>query len=103
MVPIPNTPKTTGLAQLDSTVSSLLHPGCGLEWVVQFLDYLWGIILGHGMVVSGVFGVAGSATPGGALRFHPVSTWCTLDSQQEHVQRCLVPSQFKNIPANNKY
>ena len=70
MVPIPDIPKTTGLSQLDSTVSSLLHPGCGLEWVVQFLDYLWGITLGHGMVVSGVSGVVGSATPGGELSIH---------------------------------
>ena len=67
VVPISNSPKTTGLDQFDSTASSLLHPGCGLEWVVQFLDYLWGITLGHGLVVSGVFGVAGSATPGGGL------------------------------------
>ena len=70
VVPTSNIPKTTGLVQFDFSVSSLLHPGCGLEWVVQILGYLWEITLDHGMVVSGVFGVVGSATPGGELSIH---------------------------------
>ena len=70
MVPTTNDPKTTSLDRFDSAVNSLLHPGCDLEWVVQFLDYLCRIILVHGMVVSGWFGVAGSATPGGGAECH---------------------------------
>ena len=35
------------------TVTSLLHPGCDLEGVVQILGYLWGSILDHGLAVRG--------------------------------------------------
>ena len=70
VVPTSDIPKTTGLVRIDSTVSSLLHPGCGLEWVAQLLGYLWGISPDHGMVVGGVSGVVGSATPGRELSIH---------------------------------
>ena len=53
VVPTSNIPKTTGLVQFDFSVSSLLHPGCGLEWVVQILGYLWGSNWDHGLAVRG--------------------------------------------------